>query len=77
MTPEEEQEQRVKITGWVEEGRKAGRERKERNHALIQLGLASLAMIRAGQLDAERVLEHVIISKKPVVKKWVANETGR
>lgn len=66
--------QKKQIAEWVKEGSTAGKNRKERNHALIQMGLAVQAMVEKKEIDPKSVLRHVIINKQELVKKWLTSK---
>lgn len=64
----DEQEQRARIAGWVKEGRTASKKRKQRNHALINLGLGALASIKAGEKELVDFLRHIPDSKHDIIR---------
>lgn len=68
MTPDEEQEQRKRIAGWVREGKDSTKARKDRNHGIIQIGLAAMALVKAGELNLDELLKELPENKKKVVQ---------
>lgn len=71
MPESDRQEQRDRIAGWVREGKQVELKRKERNHALIHLGLAVLAVTQKGGIEIESLLPHIPENKHDLIRRVV------
>ena len=67
MSPDEEQELRKKISGWVKDGKDSAKMRKDRNHGIIQIGLAAMALVKSEKMDLQDLLSELPESKRKVV----------
>lgn len=76
MKPSEE-ELRARISGWVKEGKSVAKSRKQRNHALINLGLAAVASIQKGEKELEDFLRFVPEAKHQIIRELVELPDGK
>ena len=77
-TNEEDQEsQRERIGDWVKENRKIQTARKQRNQALIHLGLAALDMIKTRKMTAQEITPHIIENKVKMCQNLISEENQR
>ena len=75
MNHSEREEQRARIAGWVKEGKDATKARKERNHALILLGVAALKSVTEGERDLIDFLRHIEDGKHDLIRDVVERES--
>ena len=69
--------QKEKIAEWVKDGRKKQTVRKQRNQALIHLGLAAMKMVTSSERELVDFLRHIDDKKQDVVRDVVEDEIRR
>lgn len=74
---EDQEAQRERIAEWVKKGRKVQSARKERNQALIHLGLAALDMIKTRKITAQDISPHIIENKVKICQNLIIEENER
>lgn len=59
------------------EGKESSKLRRERNHALVQAGLALKAMIESGLVSSDLIDESLPKNKAELVKKWIFPQSNQ
>ena len=74
---EDTADRRARIAQWQKEGADTAKARKDRNQALIHIGLATLNLIEAEELTAQKLLKHTLETKVDLVERTIETEMER